>query len=350
MPDVELKLPVNALISFHYFANRDVAEMQSWGLRLIGDSGAYSSLSQGAQIDLGEFAEWGLRWRDNLAWLASLDVIGDQEASFKNYKKLRARGLDVIPTIHYGCDPSELDKYAAEGVDFVGLGGMVGRKSEVQRLLRWTLQVFRYARDKHPNMRFHGWGITHSQLLMNLPWYSVDSSGFSSCYRFARLSVFDPHNAKNVGIDLNGRDIYKHTDLLRNVYGVEPSEIAVSTRETRRQLVRTAIASVQKQEEFLRKRFDVSTPTYGVMIDAPAPQIHVASAAPLYMQEVAGIDLSPTRGPNIHAASSVDWPFKLATKAAPNVHVALGFPGAQSTISVNEFDKAPDIISKEGKK
>ena len=330
MSEVELRLPVNALASFHYFKSYDIAEMQSWGLRLIGDSGAFSSMSQGALIDLGEFADWGLRWQNNLAWIASLDVIGDQPASFQNYKKLRARGLDVIPTIHYGCDPKELDKYAADGVDFVGLGGMVGRKSEAARLLRWTLAVFRYARDHHPTMRFHGWGVTHSQLVMNLPWYSVDSSGFSSSYRFARLSLFDTTNGKNIGIDLNGKDIYKHAALLRRDYKVEPEEVAVSDRETRRQLTRLSIASIQKQEDFLRKRFKVDAPKYGVKdLYFDAINMHIASAAPYYLKEIADIQLSPTQAPNIHAA--------------------LGFPGAQSTISLSPTDKAPTNLDKREK-
>lgn len=298
--EVALRLPVNSLISFHYFKKQNVAEMQSWGLRLIGDSGAFSSMSQGAEIDMDEFAAWGLRWKNNLAWVASLDVIGNQPATWANYKKLRAKGLEVIPTIHYGSDPKELDKYAADGVDFVGLGGMVGRKSEAQRLLRWTLSVFRYARDKHPQMRFHGWGVTHSQLIMNLPWYSVDSSGFSSAYRFGRLSLFDPSIAKTVGIEMNGKDAYNHAELMRREYQIDPSEVASSTRETRRQLVRLSMASVQRQEDFLRKRHNVTPPSYGLVGDRVA---------------------------------------------APNVHLALGFPGAQAVTSLSPNDKPPSAVS-----
>lgn len=297
--DLPLRKPVNALVSFHYFAKYDIAEMASWGLRLIGDSGAYSSMSQGAEIDIDEFAKWGLRWKNDLAWVASLDVIGDKEATWHNYRYLRERGLEAVPTIHYGCDPSELDRYAAEGVDFVGLGGMVGRKSEQARLLRWTLSVFRYARDNHPQMRFHGWGITHNSLIMNLPWYSVDSSGFSSAYRFGRLALFDSSLGKNVAIVLDGKDIYKHVDLLQREYGCDPAEVAVSNGKTRRQLVRLAVASVQHTEDFLRKRHVVTPPTYG-----------------------------------LNRGGSID---------APNAHVALGFPGAQSTISLSPTDKAPHV-------
>ena len=84
--EVKLRYPVNSLVSFHYFGNRDIAEMKSWGLRLIGDSGAFSAHSQGKPINIQDFADWGLRWKNDLAWLASLDVIGNKDATWKNYK------------------------------------------------------------------------------------------------------------------------------------------------------------------------------------------------------------------------------------------------------------------------
>lgn len=324
--EVKLRYPVNSLVSFHYFGNRDIAQMKSWGLRLIGDSGAYSALTQGKPINIQEFAEWGNRWKNDLAWLASLDVIGNKEATWKNYKWLRAQGLDVIPTIHYGCDPKELDRYVAEGVDFMGLGGMVGRKSEADRLLRWTLSVFRYARDNHPQLRFHGWGITHRQLTMNLPWYSVDSSGFSAAYRFARLSLFDPAQGKAVAIALDGKDIFKHVDLLKRVYQVDPEDVKLSTPDRRRQLVRLAISSVQKQEDFLRARHKVSAPTYGLNGFEEAPHVHIALGFP---QAQSTLAVSPTdtpaplSGPNNHVALRTDET-KLIKPVGPSVHFVDG--------------------------
>lgn len=347
--EVALRTPVNALISFHYFRKRDIAEMQTWGMRMIGDCGAFSAVSQGAEIAIDDFLEWAIKWQNNLAWIASLDVIGDSKATFENYKYLRANGVDAVPTIHYGDNPKELDKYADDGIDFCGLGGMVMRKSEVARLMRWTLSVFKYAQDNHPNMRFHGWGITHNTLLMNLPWYSVDSSGFSSSYRFARLSLFDSSLGKNIGIQLDGKEIYKHADLLLREYGCNPDDVAVSNKDTRRQLVRLSIASIQRQEDFLRKRHSVSAPTYGVRdYWTDVSNIHIASGAPQYLKEIGDISISPTQAPltsNIHAAfGNTDY---LAVEPTPHVHVALGPSKAQGTRSVSPFDTLPTIIKKE---
>lgn len=304
MTDVGLKYPINALVSFHYFENQDIKEMTNWGLRIIGDSGAYSAASQGTQINVKAFSNWGKKWQDSLCWLASLDVIGDAKGSRKNFDLLRKEGLEVVPTLHYGAEPSLISDYVKEGVDFIGLGGMVPHKSEPQRLLRWGLSMFRYARDHHPEVRFHGWGVTHPSLVMNLPWFSVDSSGFSSAYRFGRLSLFDPRVAKKVGIKLDGSDINKHSELLRTVYAIDPSRVSLSTRETRRDLVRLSVAAVQKQEAYLQRRHKVSAPKYGLLKSkeqGSGPRIHFVDAARIHLSMLETKEVET--GPLIHVAT-----------------------------------------------
>lgn len=355
-PDIFLRNPVNALISYHYFSRHDVSQLASWGLRLIGDSGAYSALSQGAPIDIDAFAAWVKQWRDSFSWVASLDVIGDKDASWTNFRYLRDKyELDVVPTIHYGCDPSEMDRYVAEGIDFIGLGGMVSRKSEVSRLLRWTLNCFRYAQENHPQVRFHGWGTTHKDLIYNLPWFSVDSSGFSSSYRYGRLQLFDPNTCKSIAVALDGKEIFQHADLLMNEYGVNPSDVSVSTKETRRDVTRLSVAVVQRQEDYLRKRHKVSAPTYGLnpRFEQAAPNVHVVMNAP---KAQPSLSLSPddkgTRlysaidpwiglqhitppgtpyldkaddAPRIHIASSPVWPFEMSKPndvTGPHLHIS----------------------------
>lgn len=323
---IELRKPINSLVSYHYFKNIDIAEMQTWGLRMIGDSGAFSAFSKGAEITIDEFAKWGHQWKDNLAWIASLDVIGDPKATYRNYVSLREKGLDVIPTVHYGADPETLDVYAKDGVDFVGLGGMVGRKSERDKLLRWTLNMFRYAKKNYPEMRFHGWGVTHSDLINNLPWYSVDSSGFSSAYRFATLRLFNPRLGKSVGIDLNGKDIFKHSELIRRVYKIDPELVKVSNPDTRRNLVRLSIASVQQVENFLKKKHgEISTPKYGVKGYGPSPLIHLAlgGGGTQATKSVNPTDAPASNfdGPNIHFVDTSKDNFKEAL--ATSIHAAI---------------------------
>lgn len=303
MTDICLSYPINCLVSFHYFEKHNIREMNNWGLSMIGDSGAFSAASQGTPINIRAFADWAKKWRGSLSWIASLDVIGDAQGSRKNFDWLRNEGIDVIPTVHYGADPSLISDYVKDGVDFIGLGGMVGRKSEPKRLLRWALSMFKYARDNHPEVRFHGWGVTHPDLVMNLPWFSVDSSGFSSAYRFGRLSLFDPRTAKKVGISLDGSDINQHSELLRNVYLIDPARVSISTRETRRDLVRLSVSAVQQQEAYLQRRHKVSAPEYGLLktnsTNQSGPRVHFVDAAKVHLSMLA----PPTGGPLIHCVN-----------------------------------------------
>lgn len=279
---VDLRYPLSALVSYHYF--RDPAILHTLargGLRLIGDSGAFSAHSLGATITLDEYAAWCQATMDATTWHAGLDVIGDAAGTWDNWVNLRTLGVESVPTIHYGTDPTVLDRYADEGIDFLGLGGMVPLKSEPQRLLRWCLQVMRYARDNHPTMRFHGWGVTHPDLLMNLPWWSVDSSGFGASYRFGRMSLWDPAANKIVGVNLNGRDAHKAGRLIREHYQTTPDAIEHSTAENRGLVIRVSCRSLQFMEDYMRKRHQVTPPTHGIR-NPPAlgPSLHYAEGDP----------------------------------------------------------------------
>lgn len=280
--DVPLSYPINALASYHYFAETDMAALARIGLRTIGDSGAFSAANTNAPISLDSFAAWVSRWRGSLAWVASLDAIGDAKGSWRNYRTLRdTYGLDVVPTVHYGAEPKVLDRYVADGVDFIGLGGMVPYKAEIDRLLRWCVLMFRYARDKHPQLRFHGWGVTSPRMVVNLPWYSVDSSKVRTSCRYGLLHLFNPRTGKTSDVPVNGRAMYDHADLLRDVYGVEPSDVSILTKATSRPVMRLAVASMQQREAYLKRRLgNVTAPSYGITSRhaTPGPHVHVVQS------------------------------------------------------------------------
>ena len=275
-----LDVPTDILCSYHYFHAIDMAKVQEWGTRIIGDSGAFSAMSGGVPIDREEFHAWADRWRDALFWTAALDVIGDAEASYQNWIAARRDGLELVPTLHYGEGTASLDRFAEEGATLIGLGGMVPYSSEKDRLMRWCLQMHRHARDHHPHVRFHGWGISHPFLVDNLPWWSTDSSGFSSCFRFGSLRLWDPRKGRFFGVDLNGRDLAKHARLLRETYNVDWKLISRSTPENRRPLGRVALRSVQLYASWLQRRQNVSPPAL------LAPKLDSAGTGPLSVAAV----------------------------------------------------------------
>lgn len=255
-----LNVPVDILCSYHYFSDIDMSRLASWGLRIIGDSGAFSAMSSGNPISLQGLHEWAHRWSDSLLWVASLDEIGNPESTYRNWIDAKTDGLELVPTVHYGEGTDQLDRFAEEGATLIGLGGMVPYSSQPERLMRWCLQMHRHARDHHPQVRFHGWGISHPYLVDNLPWWSTDSSGFSSCFRFGSLRLWIPKRGRFVSVNLNGRDIAKHSTVLRDVYNIDWKLISRSTPENRRVLGRVAIRAVQLYSEWLQKRQAVTPP------------------------------------------------------------------------------------------
>lgn len=279
---VTLTYPIDALVSYHFF--RDPAQMDAvtapGHLRLIGDSGAFSAYTQGIKITLPEYAKWCHAWSDRLVWMASLDVVGDPAASLHNWRALRdVHGLHTIPTVHVGTDPTWIGAYATEGVDFVGLGGMVGKDRSRPAVMRWAVAMLKHARDHYPHVRFHAWGQAGTGFMNALPVYSADSSRSAVAYRYGLLRLFDPRTGRHHAVQLDGGgQLMRHGRLLRDVYGVDPGLIRTSYAGNRRLLIRLAAAVIQQYAGWLRTRHQVPAPTWGVNRPPPVgPVIHSVS-------------------------------------------------------------------------
>jgi hypothetical protein len=332
MTQVKITYPVDALVSYHYYReDKAMAPLAQTGrLRLIGDSGAFSAMSLGTPIDLAEYAAWVHRWREHLFWAASLDVIGDPAGTLHNWRLLRDRhGLDTVPTLHAGSDVRGLDVFAKEGATLVGLGGMAGQGQAV-RAFRWAVAAFRHARDHHPGMRFHLWGVTNRKFLDNLPAWSADSSGIlGAAYRYAQLRVFNPATGKhhNVALRAGNRDIYKLSGLLRRVYGVDPPEIETSHPGNRTTLIQLAAASTQQYAAWLQRRHQVTPPallaqpaTHNLDVASVGPRVHVVAGT---NQAAGANDLDALGGPRVqvtdtsHTATAGLNPLAAAPRETP---------------------------------
>ncbi len=270
-----LARPINSLISYHYFRDSNIAAMKSWGLCMIGDSGAFSAFSAGKVIDPDDFYAWADRWQDSLYWTASLDVIGDIEASWRNWRD-SPQHLRLVPTVHFGADPRVIDRYVEGGADLIGLGGMVPYKMSPKRLLRWCLSVMVYARKTHPHVRFHGWGVNNPDVSAMLPWWSVDSSKYSMVYRYGQLLLFDPEQRKKRAVYMNGRDSAEVYRLLATYYGVNWKDILRSHKDNRPLLVHVAIRATQYLQADLQQRHHVTAPPSLAGVMSQGPTVHVA--------------------------------------------------------------------------
>lgn len=331
-----LDVPTDILCSFHYFNGIDMGKVASWGTRIIGDSGAFSAMSLGKEIDRETFHAWAKRWEDDLFWAAALDVIGDPEASYQNWLAARRDDLELVPTVHYGQGTEMLDRYAEEGATLIALGGMVPYSSEKDRLMRWCLQMHRHVRDHHPQVRFHGLGISHPYLVDNLPWWSTDSSGFSSCFRFGTLRLWVPKKGRFVSVNLNGRDLAKHSRLMRETYGIDWKRVSTSTPVNRRELGRVALRSVQLYAEWLQSRQQVTPPA---LLIPKLEKWDSASCGPLSV----GAWGESTGAPGVALVPEGRLLSKAHEGAGPRAVAALGAPEMQPVKAISPEDAAPKV-------
>ena len=161
--------------------------------RVIIDSGAFTAWTTGKVINPKDYAKWALdfdnRWRSKMASLEfmNLDVIGDQDASWKNQSILEGLGLRPLPIITFGANLSHLDRALAD-YHYIALGGLVPYTRQKQKLQQWLDACFSriMAHKKKTGVmpKIHLLGVTTDWVLKRYPCYSTDSSSWVACLRF----------------------------------------------------------------------------------------------------------------------------------------------------------------------
>lgn len=176
--------PYYILASYHYWKDKkdDLKEYIAKGYSVFIDSGAFSAGNSGKVIDIDDYCKFLVDI--NATIYASLDVMGDAEATLANYNYMVENyPLKPIPTFHMG---SEI-KYLKPLLEFeyIALGGMVFSAG----ITNHCDEVWHYILTHKPKLKVHGFGLTNIELMKRYPWYSVDSSSFKSCKRFGRQNI-----------------------------------------------------------------------------------------------------------------------------------------------------------------
>jgi hypothetical protein len=272
------------LLSYHYFRNVDLdaAMAQHFGAgplpEVFADSGAYSAWKLGATIDVVEYAAWVRRWSHLFTTYANLDVIGDAERAASetaaNQRILEEAGLTPLPVFHAGEPWEALDALLERGYDYIGLGGLVGRRAKA--IAPWLVKVFTRAEGKAV---FHGFGLTNLNLSRSFGFYSLDSTTWANGHRYGEVQLWDERSrsvlklsrAYSTSAEVHD-EVYRHADLLR-AHGGDPSHFAqrefnvsIEGKSVEQMAVEsTEWTGVNVQawvlyEDFLRRHHDVAPP------------------------------------------------------------------------------------------
>lgn len=185
--------PKRILLSYFYWKNKveKVKDFMRSGMEVFIDSGAFSAKSSGASISLNNYCAFLNEVK--APYYAGLDVIGDAVATQNNQIQMEEMGFNPIPTFHLGSTIHKLDfllKYP-----YIALGGLVFEEGIENHLdLVWRILL-----QNNPNVKVHGFGVTNIDFLKRYPWYSIDSSSYSSFRRFRRETIlWDNFNFKTL--------------------------------------------------------------------------------------------------------------------------------------------------------
>ncbi len=180
----------NFLESYHYIqVPRIVEKIRHEGQRVFLDSGAYSAMSKGVNIDLGAYCDYIHQNADIIEHASVLDAIGDPLATWKNQHAMEQRGVNPLPCYHYGEPPDVLDWYV-DHYPYVTIGGMV--PISTKQLIIWLDRIWEEhicLPDGTPRCKIHGFGLTSLDLMFRYPWYSVDSSTWVQWAAFGMILI-----------------------------------------------------------------------------------------------------------------------------------------------------------------
>lgn len=185
------------------------------------DSGAYTVWSQGAVIDVSDYAAFCVAHPDT-SYFVNLDVIAGTphqrlvspyevdaaaDASWNNYLMLCKEVLatKVIPVYHYGESIKKLDRMLEHGCPYIGLGGSAHKHTGLR--VKWLQSLRKYLFDGagRPVVKTHGFALTSYDLMKIWQWHSVDSNSWKD---------FATYGAVYLPIERNGEFDYATKPLV----------------------------------------------------------------------------------------------------------------------------------------
>jgi len=175
------------LITFAYAKERREL-MPAWRhhpCTVMIDSGAFTAYTQGKHISLAKYAQF-IRDFERIcpdvaeSVFVSLDVIGDQAATWTNYRRLVDRGCEVLPVVTMGAGMDDVRR-AVDAYPYICLGGLVGRG---QAAFDWLDQVYDTLAALPDLPRTHLLGIATRRAVLRYPCFSTDSSSWLSPFRW----------------------------------------------------------------------------------------------------------------------------------------------------------------------
>lgn len=256
-----MSVRLKILLSYHYHKDTDLDTLLEKKFaphypEIFLDSGGFSAMTQGATINLSEYAAFLKRYAHRITTYANLDVIGDAAKTWANQQRMEALGLRPLPVFHTGETWDVLERYI-ERYAYIALGGLVPYIRQWAKIMPWLVRAFKLAGSRSV---FHGFGVTTWQMLSRLPWYSTDSSTWVNGFRFGCLKLFNDKAGVWQDINVGDRNSCLNRSALIETYGYTADQLADQKSYSRKDLCAISAVATQRSEKWLRRRHgDIST-------------------------------------------------------------------------------------------
>ncbi len=175
----------------------------------------YESDEFWAYVD--SYAEFLKQHKDDFAVYVSVDVIFNPELSWKVQKYMEdVHKLSPLPVFHSGEDFKWLKLYM-DNYEYIGMSGLGQRAKKAQWIANVGDPAWGIVCDDKgmPRVKVHGFAMTSPDLIIEYPYYSVDSTSWMQFGKYGFIIV--PKFKR-------GRFVYEES----------PHIITVSTRKTRK--------------------------------------------------------------------------------------------------------------------
>jgi len=207
---------------------KDVLQKYSGRMSFFLDSGAFSVYNKVTDMDLNDYCDFVRLYGKKFDIVAALDVIGNGDESFKNYRYMIANGADhdnFILTWHRGESFDFIPKYVSMS-DYIGIGGMVGA-FDIRLKIFLMRKAIAMIHELDRKTRIHLFGVS-DPFLLRLFGGDVDSSDSTTWNRgekFGQLSAlrgnmcFDYQGGriKNHYLKSTYHNIYQQLQMLREL-------------------------------------------------------------------------------------------------------------------------------------
>ena len=169
----------NILLSYYWLKDKDISRIKLnkkiKECNIFIDSGGFSARKSGVDVDIYRYRDFLKENREYIDYAANLDV-NSLEISLENQKILEEE-FPVLPVYHIqeyiSKDKEILEKYCKK-YKHIALGGIAGNSFNKKLLTNFLNYCFKIVMKY--KIKVHGFGINSPKIVMNYPFYSVDST------------------------------------------------------------------------------------------------------------------------------------------------------------------------------